>query len=281
MLNNHTQILGLGDTLPPRLLGCGCGCGEPLDTCPFWQEVESRLTYIGKRTLVPAVPTQLLPKGADGPVWRTELREPNRATSAIEHLTIPLFMSVIKLGSHVPLKRFAASYDRFLSVCSLHFDYRIFLDGYKSIKHYLALKACGMPVSGVIHLVRDPRAYVASAKRAGYSLKQATSEWGRLHWSIEKILDGVGEKVLLLRYEDFCAQPGESLGMIQNWMRLPPESILGRPSAELHWVGNASMLQFTGDVRPSDRWHRELSSHDLEYLAAHWPRSALRYNYDI
>ena len=281
LLNNHDKILGMGDTLPPRLLGCYCGCGAPLDQCAFWQSVEDRLAFIGRLTLVPAVPTQLLAKGSDGPVWRDALPEPSRATSAVELVLAPLLMAAINLKLRVPLKRFAASYAEFLAACRSQTDFALFLDGYKSSKHYLALKACGMPVRGAVHLLRDPRAYVASAKRVGYSLQQAVTDWSRSHRAIETILGGVGENVLRLRYEDFCARPEDTLARIQSWMGLEPYPAIHKPSADLHWIGNASMADFTGDIKPSERWRKELSKQELEFLKRKLGKRAKRYNYDL
>jgi len=281
LLNNHDKILGMGDTLPPRLLGCYCGCGAPLDQCAFWRSVEDRLAFIGRLSLVPALPTQLLAKGSDGPVWRSALPEQRRTTSAAELALIPFFMAAINLNLRLPLNRFAASYAEFLAVCKSHTDFSLFLDGYKSSKHYLALKACGMPVRGAIHLLRDPRAYAASAKRVGYSLEQAAADWDSTHRAIETVLSGVGENVLRLRYEDFCAEPEDTLASIQSWMGLEPNRTIQKPSADLHWVGNASMTAFTGDIKPSERWRKELSTKELEFLSRKLGKRAKRYNYDL
>ena len=143
------------------------------------------------------------------------------------------------------------------------------------------MKACGLPVKGAIHLVRDPRAYVASAKRVGVSIDSAVQSWVKAHTMIETTTRRAGENVMRIRYEDFCDRPSDFLDALQKWMGLSAEPLLRKPRKHLHWLGNASLLSFAGEIRASERWREELSKPELDRIYRAAGPTAGQYGYDL
>jgi hypothetical protein len=281
LLGNHERVLGLGDTIPPRyFVTSGCGCGSQLNQCEFWNAVQESLSFVGQRALVPELPTRVVPKGRDGPVWRSFPVPENRFFVYAEVQLLRLFcLLAIKFRWRLPFKKFAASYADFLSVCASFYDFEIFVDGFKDRTRYLAMKACGLPVRGVIHLVRDPRAYAAATKRAGLPLDKI--RWNEAHADIEYITRRSGENVMLIRYEDLCKSPQQVLQKVQTWMGLIPRTLVRTPRDSLHWLGNESLANFRGEIRASERWRQELSQAELAFVRRASGRAASRYGFDL
>jgi hypothetical protein len=157
----------------------------------------------------------------------------------------------------------------------------VFVDGFKSKTRYVVLKACGLPVRGVIHLIRDPRAYVASSKRAGIPVASAAREWVRYHTRIERLTNFTSEKVVRIRYEDLCERPHDVIESVQCWMGFHPQPRRLEPRKDLHWLGNSSVFDFGGHVLRHERWREELSRADLEIICRLTLKTANRYGYAL
>jgi hypothetical protein len=110
----------------------------------------------------------------------------------------------------------------FLDVCCSYYDFQVFVDGKT---RYVVLKACNTPVRGVIHLIRDPRAYAASSKRAGIPVTDAAREWVHYHIRTEKFTRFLLENVIQIRYEDLCQRTHKVIESVQCWMGLLAASI--------------------------------------------------------
>src|SRR5262249_26352047 len=286
LLSNCDGMLALGDTLPPRIKGFVCGCGKHLEECDFWRAVEMRLSYKGRQTLVPDLPTRVDTSGTDQPTWRQYPRQQSRqlkyiVESAEQFFLLMLSMLTVRCGRTIEFRRFSTSYCEFLGVCASHYDFRVFVDGFKSKTRYVVLKACGLPIRGVIHLIRDPRAYVASSKRAGVPVASAAREWVRYHTRIERLTNFTSEQVIRIRYEDLCERPHDLIESVQCWMGFRPQPPRLEPRKDLHWLGNSSLFDFGGHVRRIERWREELSRADLEIICRLTLKTANRYGYAL
>jgi hypothetical protein len=172
--------------------------------------------------------------------------------------------------------------ESFLSACKKESSFDIFVDGHKSISRYVALKAGGFPLRGVIHLVRDPRAFAASSKRATEVPVHASArQWINLHRTINRVTRWCRERVYTLRYEDLCASPREELTRLQNWLGASPEMLLRPVDPRLHWLGNGSMRSFTGEIRNSEKWKSELTGRERSCVENLTYRLAATYRYDF
>ena len=232
VLCNHSRLYSLGDTIPPRsFLSNRCGCGETFIACPFWQRVRAVVGDDDETDLIPTRP-------------RITRWEPLNTA-----LVIGLSLAAVRLGVAAPRGAFARANERFLQVCSEFAEFDVFIDGYKSLSRYVALKAARFPIAGVIHLIRDPLSFAASAKRSRLPIENAARQWAQLHRAIPVITRWAGERVFRIRYEDLCAQPDRELDNLQSWMGLSAEDLKRPIEKDVHWIGNVSMINFDGQIR--------------------------------
>ena len=117
----------------------------------------------------------------------------NRAATILGAIT------AFRLGMAVRFGSFAAALDHQLAVCRKFSDFDIFIDSFKSVSRYCALKAAGFPVRGVIHLLRDPHSFAASSKRKQVAVTRAASQWSGMHATISRVTRLMGERVIHVR----------------------------------------------------------------------------------
>src|ERR1700675_4464699 len=73
LLNNHSQISALGDTIPMRKWDPVCACGRRVSECDFWQTVSNSLDtsrFSSLRTLLPPMPWPLSHRQIEASVVR-------------------------------------------------------------------------------------------------------------------------------------------------------------------------------------------------------------------
>jgi hypothetical protein len=170
----------------------------------------------------------------------------------------------IRNGISWPRGQAARAYEKFLSVCLEFDDIDEFVDGFKNPRHYLTLKVSGFPVKGILHLVRDPRAFVASAVRSPkWTVDSAARVWRDTHNGIMRMADQTGERLLTVKYEQICENPDREFFRIQTWMNLQAEHIVHPIAQDVHWLGNISLIKFTGEIKLRERWRTELDPYKL------------------
>jgi hypothetical protein len=234
VLGNHSRVFSLGDTIPPRSFSSHrCGCGETFAACAFWRRVRTVVGDADPRELVPSRP-RLSPLG------------PLNAA-----MVIGLGLAATRLGVSGRRGQFVQANERFLQVCAEFAEFDIFIDGYKSLSRYMAFKTARFQIAGVIHLIRDPKSFVASAKRNRFPVESSARQWSQLHGAISSTTWWTGERVHRIRYEDLCAEPDRELKKLQSWMGLREEALLRPIDKSVHWIGNSSMINFDGQIRRS------------------------------
>jgi hypothetical protein len=260
MLGNHSKVLSLGDTVATQP-NHHCGCGALVSECPFWRRINAGSNRDAAAATVP----------------RPELFVSPRLNQAATILTA---IAAFRLGKRVSYRSFAKGVDHQLVVCREFRDFDLFIDGFKSVSRYCALKAAGFPVRGVIHLLRDPRSFVASSKRKNVPVKQAAWQWSSMHATISRVTRLMGERVIEIRYEELCASTEPHLLRLQSWMGLDPEPLLHAFPPDRHWVGNRTMLAFDGTVALRESWRERLSEADRAEIerVCGWQASAWGYN---
>ncbi len=255
VLGNHSRILALGDTVPTNP-DHHCGCGALVSECEFWQQV-----------------------GAVAP--RPELFSVPMLNQAAVIASSAL---AFRWGKTLRFEPFARGVEHQLAVCQMFAAFagrQIFVDGSKSVSRYSGLKAAGFPVRGVLHLLRDPRSFVASSKRKNVPVGQAAARWSGLHKTISLVIRLMGECELEIRYEELCLDPEEHLLRIQLWMGLEPESLLHSLPNGRHWIGNRSMRTFDGTIVLRETWHDTLSRDELAKVEEICGPQARRLGYDL
>jgi hypothetical protein len=160
-------------------------------------------------------------------------------------------------------------------------DFEVFIDGYKSVSRYSAAKAAGFPIQGVIHILRDPRAFAASSKQKSIPIRQSAAQWASAHTTISRVARMTRERVIQIRYEELCASPEEQLLRLQSWMQLNPEPLLHAFPADRHWVGNRTIRTFNGEVSLREGWRNALAPQELAEIQRICGRKAFKFGYDL
>jgi hypothetical protein len=255
VLGNHSRIFALGDTISANP-NHHCGCGALVSDCAFWHQVGA----VMPRPEIFALPAL------------------NQAA------VIASSVAAFRLGKTIRFEPFAQGVEHQLAVCQNFAPFAgrdIFIDGFKSVSRYSALKAAGFPVRGVLHLIRDPRSFAASSKRKAVPVTEAAAQWASLHRMIARVTRLMGERVFALRYEDFCGSPEEHLRRIEVWMGVVPEPLLHPFPPGRHWVGNRSMRDFDGTIALRESWRETLGAAELAEIEKACGRQARRLGYDL
>ncbi len=120
--------------------------------------------------------------------------------------------------------RFIVMYERFFQAARESVPHKALLDGERSNLKFMVLASMGFPVRGVIHLVRDPRGYVAAWKKyyPESTVENLTLEWAAAHTRICRLATSFQKMPFLtLRYEDLMEKPEESFHQAVSFMGLP------------------------------------------------------------
>jgi hypothetical protein len=229
----------MGDTIPLARPGY-CGCGKLRSNCAFWCKITEAWGPSVGPNLIPASPVILPWDGL------------NQATC------IGLSILAARLNLPFKIEPFTRAFDCYLSVCREMFEFDIFID----LSRYAALKAADYPVRGVIHITRDPRSFVASAKRRGRCPTLSAKRWASTHSRIARITNWLRERTIIVRHENLCANPESELMRVQDWLGLEVEQLLVRPGPGRHWIGNQTVHHFDGQIRPQRPWQGDLTNEE-------------------
>lgn len=245
LLNDHPDVVSLGDTYPSNRFDQVCGCGEYVSHCPFWNAVAERVGAERYRKHPHLLPDY--PRIAGGRLDRV------------------LYSSLGPriLGRIIPRsarETFARDFEAFESAVHQHVgrpQARVFVDGVKSISRVYALMAAGVRVDGVIHLHRDPGDYIKS------TMKQKGRSWRvffprmvayRLFHRLARRTAAWAPR-LSVTYEGLAERPDETMSALFQFLGVPPKTIRELISQELeqpwHFMGNASLFHFDGTIRRS------------------------------
>lgn len=264
LLNNHPDIVSLGDTNPPRVFEDHlCTCGAEIRACPFW---------VGLRAAMGPF------EHAATPAWFPARPRIVGGKSRLDsYLTIAAGlvdggrMIEGSLGRTAPFRRFRAFLESFAAHVRQASGKRIFVDGEKSLTKFLAGRLAGYRPEAIIHLFRDPRAFAASSIRVGVPAVEAAREWRVHHARLVRVTGGgSGSRVLRLRYEDLTAEPEATMLRVFELLCVPPADVFFRPARDAFWhqTGNRTILKFDGRVRESGRWRQELDAPTAEAVLA-------------
>ena len=189
-----------------------CGCGRAVAECPFWRDV----------------------------LWGHAV-EPGSGSSHLLRLrSVPLLLSPVKPA---PARRrlddlTAAARSLLCTVAERHRG-RVIVDSSKNpALSYLLRRAPDIELH-VLHLVRDPRAFVSSRFSSKAYLGRlppfkATWVWLARNLATELLLAG-GPRHRRIRYEDLVADPGGTVSMIAT-------EVLGEPIRVRYANGNETSI---------------------------------------
>jgi hypothetical protein len=267
LLNNHSQVTALGDTLPHRGAGHVCACGELVDRCDFWQAVSARLEasrFDDLPMLLPILPWPLTRRQIEGGALRLSgnLRL-NRAAGRLAGKVVDLGTPVAWRLRPGLVADFATQYrSLYRSVLGAH-GTSLFVDGSKSWRRAAVLTRALQPEADIkiVHLVRDPRGFAwSSQSHSGASLRESAWLWADLHARMESLR--ALAPYSQMRYEDLCSDPELELRRLFEFLEIPPEPVVTAPrfAEKHHLIGNNMLRTFDGRVKLDTRWRSEMSA---------------------
>ncbi|NOY82058.1 MAG: formate dehydrogenase accessory protein FdhE [Kiritimatiellaeota bacterium] len=162
------------------------------------------------------------------------------------------------------------------------------LDSSKLFYRLYWLHHCGGLDVRAIHLVRDPRGFVASMIRRksgrltrGRHAFRMSVRYVLENLLIERVVNRARTPALRLRYEDLASAPGPTLERLATWLNLPyvPGVVDRFREAVQHGVSGNEMRFRSDRIRLDERWKRELSRPLKSLVTLLTLPAAARYGY--
>ncbi|NJB67266.1 hypothetical protein GGQ74_000906 [Desulfobaculum xiamenense] len=234
-----------------------CGCGEVVARCPFWSGIAAATgdelaperigrfrdaAGYGRVLRLGEVRSILRGAAADQPARRDDMRRYGQDNRAV--LAKVREAAQVLRGEDVPW----------------------IVDASKDVYRLLWLARSGLFDLRVIHLVKDPRAFVYSkvSRLAGLSrLRCAVRMSAR--WLVENALisqvcrrDVTEGHSRLVRYEDLASHPVETIAGLLDWLGVPARDVRLDFREGNHGVSGNAMRQGAGGIRLDERWKTAL-----------------------
>ena len=263
------------------VLGHTCGCGQPVASCALWSKVMGSALSASQGLIEPARMVE----------WQEEV-----AGAAADTRRLLKVRSTEK-GS-AALGPYVSVLGRVYAAIAKETGARVIVDSSKRPPHAAYMHLVPGIAPYFVQLVRDSRAVAFSRARPKHTVDKdmrvegATSNalaWMRRNLHSEAVRRRYASgRSLLVRYEDFVANPQRTLGEIVRLVGEQPGEFpfVGDKTATLHpnhsVSGNPSRFE-TGSVslRIDDEWLRAQRVKDrLTTTALTWPL-LLRYGYSL
>ena len=178
---------------------------------------------------------------------------PDLTTSHYLNVRLTAVMSLVAIHTPMNAWRFAqrqfndyaTSWATFKEAALNTSEARLLVDGEKSVTKFLAFRSVKDLDCRLIHLTRDPRAFVQSVRsnraRAGLkskTLAESASSWTKSHRRILRASSGLKpSRYRLVRYEDLAQRPVETMRGVFEFMGLPDADV-AHPPQQAHVIGN-------------------------------------------
>jgi hypothetical protein len=267
LLNNHSRITSLGDTIPARRhLDGNCSCGSVIRSCPFWSTILETTDFERFRTGDKVLP--LWPRLAD--VHQSLNRAVAIAFGAAANILGASVWSLVAKRRN----EYVDVYERFHATVKRLHGTDVFIDGSKSMsKTFVLASILPQAEVRVLHLVRDPRDYHCSHMKNrpdSASLRSSARGWRNRHLAIlgmVRLMRGV--RYLRVRYEDLCDDPEKTLSSVYELFGVEYEDVFHAPQDPLknHVIGSRSKSRFDGTIRASRGWRERLTPTEAATIA--------------
>jgi len=259
LLGSHPEIATISELtgLNPDIdeTSYMCSCGSRLVECQFFDQVSRRVGELGADFSYSDFNTRFHTGG-------------NRIVRNILYRS--LFVNVLERvrGFFVSFsQKYRSNIDYwshqnavYIDAISEIRDSKLFLDASKDRCRIEYLSKLNNTELSIVHLVRDPRGYVNSArKNSGKSLFRASIEWRLQHREIERLISMAGAKCIRVKYEDICVAAKVELDRISNFCGIAEFNEIGFKPNELHLIGNRMRLKKDLSIKIDESWKSELS----------------------
>lgn len=288
LLNNHSQVTALGDTLPHRGAEHVCACGELVDQCSFWEAVSRGLDtsrFAGSPLLLPILPWPLTRRQLEGSALNlSRSGRINRAAGRVAGRVVDWGAPAAWRLRPEVVEHFAELYRSFYRLVLDAHGTSLFVDGSKSWRRTAVLTRALQPEADikVVHLVRDPRGFALSSRsHSGAPLQESGWLWADLHRRLES-LRGLAP-YCSMRYEDLCSDPAAELRRLFDFLQVAPEPVVTAPKypQKHHLIGNNMLRSFDGEVKLDTRWRTELTGTEQRTVLHSAGEFARRMGYEV
>lgn len=268
LLNTHSQMVSVGAAAGPTtrvdMTTYSCSCGRLLTECPFWLDVAGEMTAAGHPLELGRVPwPSAFRFGGSTRVNALAIRSlrsvwANRVRNSI----------VWKAGPVAAALRDQADANIAMAeiICAIT-GTQVFVDSTRDPQRPLYLSKLTDADIRVIHLVRDPRANVASIMGhvPGIDVGEAARRWWSANNETVRVRGEISpHRWMTLRYEDLCEDPQGSMEAIARHVGVEPETLpVDFRDGEHHVLGNEMRLRGTGSIRLDESWRDKLDVAEL------------------
>jgi hypothetical protein len=265
LADQHPEIASVGETAVKRGIrwegraaATHCSCGRAIDACPFWAAIFADVSAAGMPFSVAR--------------WRTDYRfEHPWLDVLLTRETSPTAVRSARywMMRHLPLLRSRAErVDRtnlaFVDAVLKRCGATVFFDTSKLLTRLTYLLDIAELDVRVVRLARDARGFAASAKRRGGSAVAAARVWRNDQAAIDRFFaDRPDLPTLLVRYEDLCGRPADTLQRLWQFCGVEPMEPSAVIEADHHHVlGNSMRMRGTIHVRLDEAWRVRLGQED-------------------
>jgi hypothetical protein len=281
LLGGHPSVATIGEMKGGQedLTSYACSCGVLFAKCSFWTRLIGSLAergFIYDLSDWQTMPAFRMPRS---PIPDRFMRRAygSRAFELLRDLVLHCWPGCSRRLEY--LRRYN---ETFVDILLQMYEASVFLDSSKDparIK-YLA----GIPTLHLraIHLVRDGRGVVNSArKNLAMPAQEASIEWRETHLEIERVTNRFcAGRVLRVKYEELCTNIDSVLSGIFAFIGVSG-SIRAAVALErqLHVLGNRARLNGLLPIRLDESWKREMSESDFATFASLGGNLNRRYGY--
>lgn len=265
LLGAHPNLWSVGELqiLPWELEEhrAPCGCGQHLNACDFWNSVLNDLRESGVDLDGGPLPLrhfrnahgfgQVLRKDHLRSLWGGQLTPQQRRLA----------------NSYGELNHAVLDAVRNRAGVLRPTGIQWMVDASKDPYRLAYLVESGLFDVRVVHLVKDPRAFVHSMTRADEQLERSRVLRFSLRWGVENRLMRRYLQAGLptdqwrgVRYEDLAARPAETLAELFTWLGVDPQFPAHEAfrESESHAVSGNQMRWQSGGVRLDQKWRKQL-----------------------
>ena len=253
LLNNHSDVSCLGDTMPRTEYDQNCGCGSKVSACEFWRYIGDR--FAGSRL---SFPHRMYP--------RSPYLSDNLAVeeALVQGLSLAALLTTRRLW-HLAggaAERYVRFYREFVEAVNEWNGTSIYVSGQKSLQQVVAIKSIlGSDAAiNVIHLIRDPRGYACSDRRlkpdhtAGISARN----WLSYHRRVLRLVKPLCKaNYIAVRYEDLCHEPDATMRRLFAFIGVGYQDPFFQPR-DTHMLGSRASSTFTGKLQERETWRSVL-----------------------
>jgi hypothetical protein len=235
-----------------------CSCGALVAECLFWRAIFRRVTEQGIEFGAANWTNDYRCEAAlaDRLLTLDSSYRPVRALQLWAARSLPFYRARVRRIHRVNVAFIRAVLEQTRA--------QVFVDTSKlpmRLSHLLGIPELDVRV---VTLVRDVRGFAASAKRRGKPVSAAAQAWKRDQVLIADVTrDLPADRSLLVRYEDLCRRPAETLRTLWDFCGVdpidPPAAVLSR---DHHVLGNSMRLAGTIQIQLDERWRDSLGENE-------------------